>query len=190
MGEKIALVDHLAFIEGDLHDLPVDWRWHQNGVVGLDLSDALEHDRKVGALDRRHRDHDRRRAVRLRLLPRRRRGLAGRGPDPVVQLMGKPTGGGNPPVRRLGRIDAVGGGRPARQHGHPREPGEPHDRKPFLNPARRAAAELSFGTRAEPGAAADRAEPPACRRFQCAGSRGEQFANTTIRWARDAINQI
>ena len=65
LGQKIALLDHLAFIKRDLHDLAVDARADENGVVGLHLSDALEDDGKIRALDRRHGDDDRRRAGRL-----------------------------------------------------------------------------------------------------------------------------
>ena len=56
LAEKIALPDHSAFIKGDLHDLTVDSGPDENGVVGLDLADALENDGKVRALDRRHGD--------------------------------------------------------------------------------------------------------------------------------------
>ena len=80
LGQKIALLDHLAFVKADLHDLAVDTGAHENGVVGLDLSNALENDREIRALDRRHGDDDRRGAGRLtRLtLARRRCGLSGR----------------------------------------------------------------------------------------------------------------
>ena len=60
LGEKVALLDHLAFVEGDLHDLAVDARADENGVEGLDLTDALQNDRKIRALDRRDCDDDRR----------------------------------------------------------------------------------------------------------------------------------
>ena len=139
LGQKVALLDHLAFIEGDLHDLPVDSRPDKHGVVCLNLPDALEHDRKVGALHRRHRDYYRRRAGRLRLLGRRGRRLASGRPDPVVQLMGEPAGGRNPPVRRFGRVDAIDGGRAAREYGYPSVSGEPHTEN-LSNPARRLAA--------------------------------------------------
>ena len=78
LGQKIALFDHLAFVKGDLHDLAVDPGPDQNRVVGLDLADALENDRKIRALDRRHSDDNRRGAACLRLLalPLRRRGLS------------------------------------------------------------------------------------------------------------------
>ena len=136
LGQKIALLDHLAFVEGDLHDLAVDARPDQDGVVGLDLADALEDDRKIRALDRRHSDDNRRGAGRLRLLalPLRRCGLSGRSPDPVVQLVGEPAGGRKPPVCRFGRVNAIGGGCAARQYGDPHEPAEPHRRKPFFAP--------------------------------------------------------
>ena len=52
------------------------------------------------------------------------------GVDPVMQPMGKPAGGGNPPVRGLGRIGAIGDRRAARQHGDPREPGIPITENP------------------------------------------------------------
>ena len=148
LGQKIALLDHLTFIEGDLHDLAVDSRPDQDGVVGLDLSDALEHDRKVGALDRGHCNHNRRWAVRLRLLPRRGRGLAGRRPDPVMQLVCERPGRRNPPVRRLGSIDAIGGGRAARQYDNPREPGIAHDLKTLLRTRRTHSRATPPGTRA------------------------------------------
>ena len=63
--QQVALLDHLAFVEGDLHDLAVDTGAHQDGVVGLHLSDALQDDRKIRALDRRYSDDNRRRAGRL-----------------------------------------------------------------------------------------------------------------------------
>ena len=68
LGQKIALLDHLAFLKGDLHDLAVDSGPDQNGVVGLDLADALKDDWEIGALHRRYRDHNRRGAGCLRLL--------------------------------------------------------------------------------------------------------------------------
>ncbi len=138
LGQKIALLDHLALVKGDLHDLAVDTGAHENGVIGLDLSDALENDREIRALDRRHGDDDRRGAGRLtRLtLAGRRRGLSGRAPDPVVQLVGEAAGGREPTVRCFWRVNAIGGGSAARQYGNPREPGESHGRKPFINQAK------------------------------------------------------
>ena len=46
LGQKIALLDHLAFAEGYLHDLAVNSGPDQNGVVGLDLPDALRERRE------------------------------------------------------------------------------------------------------------------------------------------------
>ncbi len=46
LGQKIALLDHLAFVKADLHDLAVDAGADENGVVGLDLPDALKDDRE------------------------------------------------------------------------------------------------------------------------------------------------
>ena len=125
LGQEIALLDHLAFVEADLHDLAVDPGAHENGVVGLDLPDALQDDRKIRALDRRHRDDNRRGAGGLsRLaLSRRRRGLGGRRPDLVVQLVGESAGRRQPPVRRLRCVNAIGGGCGAHHYGRPREPG-------------------------------------------------------------------
>ena len=135
LGQEIALLDHLAFVKADLHDLAVDTGAHENGVVRLDLSDALKNDREIRALDRRHGDDNRGGASRLtRLtLAGRRRGLSGRAPNPVVQLVGEPAGGRQPTVRCLWRVDAIGSGSAARQYGDPREPGESHGRKPFIN---------------------------------------------------------
>ena len=78
LGQKISLFDHLAFVKGDLHDLAVDPGPDQNGIVGLDLADTLENDRKIRALHRRHSDNNRNGAACLRLLalPLRRGGLS------------------------------------------------------------------------------------------------------------------
>ena len=180
LGQKIALLDHLAFVEGDLHDLAVDSGPDQNGVVRLNLPDALENDGKIRALDRRYGDDNRRGARRLSLsLPRRRGVLTWRRPNPVVQLMGEPAGGGNPAVRRLGRIDPIGGGRAARQYGHPCEPGQSHRRKPFFNPADRAGKPPSRAHRSRGAAAREAPNPSAQALSRRQFSRGT-FANIII----------
>ena len=139
-----------------------------------------ENDGKIRALDRRRGDDNRRGASWLRRLSlslRRRRGvLTWRRPDPVVQLMGEAARGGDPAVRSLRRINPVGGGRAARQYGHPREPSERHRRKSFFNPTK-PAVRPSHCARSEPGR---RRRAPVRRRFQGAGSCGEPFANTII----------
>jgi len=134
LGQKISLFDRLTFVKGDPHDLAVDSGPDQNSVVGLDLADALENDRKICALHRRHSDNNRNGAACLRLLalPLRRCGLSWRSPDPVVQPMGEDARGGKPSVCRFGRVNAVGGGCAARQNGDPHEPTELHRRKPFF----------------------------------------------------------
>ena len=175
LSEKVAPLDNLAFIEGDLHDLAVDSRPDRDGVVGLDLSEALEHDGKVGALDRGHRNYNRRWAVRLRLLRRRGRGLAGRRPDPVMQLVCERPGRRNPPVRRLGSVDAIGGGRAARQYDNPREPGIAHDWKPFSAPGGRIAG-LCLQRALDPGAPARTAPNP-----QHADASRRRFSRGTLR---------
>ncbi len=52
LGEQVALVDQLAFLEGDLVDLAVDAGAHDDRVEGLNGSQAGQVDRKVGFLDR------------------------------------------------------------------------------------------------------------------------------------------
>jgi hypothetical protein len=57
--------------------------------------------------------------------------------------MGEPARGRKPPVRRFGRVNAIGDGCAARQYGDPHEPAKLHRRKPFFaskdNRARRSA---------------------------------------------------
>src|SRR5664279_6210365 len=77
--QKVALLDHLAFVKADLHDLAVDSGPNQDSIIGLHLSDALKNDREIRALDRRYSDDDWRRADRLAgLRLAGRRGLNGR----------------------------------------------------------------------------------------------------------------
>ena len=52
LGEQVALVDQLAFVEGNLVDLAVDAGAHDDRVEGLNGSKAGQVDRKVGFLDR------------------------------------------------------------------------------------------------------------------------------------------
>ena len=56
--EQVARLDHLPFLEGDFHDLTVDARAHGHGVVSLHLTEAVEIDRIIGALDRSDRDEN------------------------------------------------------------------------------------------------------------------------------------
>ena len=173
LGEQVALLDHLAFLEGDLHDLAVDPGADHNGVVGLDLADALKDDREIGALDRRDGDDDRRgaRAFAAAGSSRRGRGLSGRGPDLVVQLMGESAGGRKPPVRRFGRVNAIGGGRAARQLWRSTaNPAEPHRRTAFLAPQRSAQTKRFHALRRARRGALRRT--PGAQRFPDAGSRG------------------
>ena len=136
LGEKVALLDHLALVKADLHDLAVDTGAHENSVVRLDLSDALKDDREIRALDRRYRDHNRSGAGRLRLLalPLSRCGLSRRRPDSVVQMMGEDSRGGKPSVGRFGRVNAISGGCAAHDDRDPSKPSELHRRKPFSAP--------------------------------------------------------
>ena len=56
LDEQVALIDHLAFLEGDLVDLAVDAGTHQDGVEALNRSKPGQIDRKIGFLDRRDGD--------------------------------------------------------------------------------------------------------------------------------------
>src|ERR1700744_2166703 len=101
-----------------------------------------------------------------------------------MQLVGEPACGREPPVRRLGRVNAIGGGCAARQYGDPHEPSESHRRKPFLQPSKLR--KRSAFPRTEPRAAPD---SPSTRRFQApvlTGNPPISFFSS----ARGVINQI
>ncbi|OIQ66533.1 hypothetical protein GALL_518950 [mine drainage metagenome] len=52
LGEQIALIDQLAFLEGNLVNLAVDTGAHHDGVERLNSAQSGQIDRKVGFLDR------------------------------------------------------------------------------------------------------------------------------------------
>ena len=52
LGDEVARLNRLAFVEGDLLDLPVDARAHRHGVVGLHLPEAVDVDGVIRALGR------------------------------------------------------------------------------------------------------------------------------------------
>ena len=53
-GEKIAFIDHLAFLEADLVDLAIDARTHRYRIESLDLPEAVKDQRKIDSRDRRY----------------------------------------------------------------------------------------------------------------------------------------
>ena len=52
LDEQITLLDHLAFLEGNLVDLAIDPCSHRHGIEALYRSEPGQVDRKVGLLDR------------------------------------------------------------------------------------------------------------------------------------------
>ena len=58
LDQRIALLDELAFLEGDLVDLAVDAGANQDGVEALHGAEAGQIDREIGLLDRRDLDRD------------------------------------------------------------------------------------------------------------------------------------
>ena len=58
LDQQIALLDELAFLEGDLDDLAVDAGADQHGVEALHGAEAGQIDREIGLLDRRDLDRD------------------------------------------------------------------------------------------------------------------------------------
>ena len=53
LDQRVAFLDELAFLEGDLVDLAVDAGAHHHGVEALHGAEAGQIDRKIGLLDRR-----------------------------------------------------------------------------------------------------------------------------------------
>ena len=59
LGEKIALVDHLAFLEGDLHQITADLRFYRDHRERGDGAELAQRHRHVALLHRGHPDRHR-----------------------------------------------------------------------------------------------------------------------------------
>jgi hypothetical protein len=91
--------------------------------------------------------------------------------------MGEPARGRKPPIRRLGRVNAIGDGCAARQYGDPHEPTKLHRRKPFFASKQpRKTKRLRALRRAAP-------DLPSTQRFPDAGSYGKSAYTILLRGA-------
>ena len=106
--QKVAGLDHLAFIEGDLDDLAVDAGADGHRVLGLRLAEPVDEDGIVGPRRRSHRNDGRLRRVGGGAGRRRRLRLGGE--EGVVSAPRRRFGGGKQAAGEVGRVDAEGDG--------------------------------------------------------------------------------